>query len=293
MVKRKDMRSFCIVFIVIAVAAPVFAQDGQGWTFSGRLSGTSNSSAFVTKADSTLGYGVNRHLHTYVGVPVYIVKGSSTTQTPSTFMSGLGNAYLGFNVYADSDSVNYTSTVEATAPTGSRDEGFSTGHVTVDWTNSFSHSFSSVTPFASIGLANTVSDTSFFVRPFTSSGLVSHFDGGATFALAPFADLGASGYAVKASGEQTIISKSFRELAAAPTTPTSPTSNLRGQATDKTPVFKNNRRILGGPELADDHGFSTWVAARASKMDFQVGYTRSVGYDLNSVFFGVGFRIGQ
>ena len=285
------MRSLCIVFIVIAVAAPVFAQDGQGWTFSGRLQGSSNSSAFVTKADTTLGYGLNRHLQTYVGLPVYIVKGSATTQTPSAWMSGLGNAYLGFNIFADSDSVNFTSTVEATAPTGNRDRGFSTGHVTVDWTNSLSHSFSSVTPFVSVGLANTVSDTSFFVRPFTSIGLVSHFDGGATFPLSPFADVGASGYAVKASGEQTIISKSFRELAA--TTPTTPSTNLRGQGTGRTAVFENNRRILGGPELANDHGFSTWLAARASKMDFQVGYTRSAGYDLNSVFFGVGFRVGN
>src|SRR5262249_9191042 len=162
-----------------------------------------------------------------------------------------------------SDSLKYTSTVEATAPTGNRDDGFSTGHVTVDWTNSLSHTFSSVTPFVSVGLANTVSDTSFFVRPFTSSGLVSHFDGGATFAVSPFADLGASAYAVKASGEQTIISKSFKQLSSGPTTPTSPTSNLRGSG---TPIFKTNRRILGGPELADDHGFSTWVSARASKM---------------------------
>jgi hypothetical protein len=49
-----------------------------------------------------------------------------------------------------------------------------------------------VTPFASGGLANTVSDTSFFVRPFTSLGILSPFDGGAKFRVSQFVDVGAS-----------------------------------------------------------------------------------------------------
>jgi hypothetical protein len=281
------MRGLCIVFIVIAVALPVLGQDEQGWTFSGRLQGSSNSSAFVTKVDPSLGYDFGRHVQTYVGLPFYMVKGSSTTQTPSSFMTGIGNAYAGLRLGVEGEALNFTSTVEATAPTGDKDRGFSTGRVTVDWTNSFSRHFSSVMPFASVGLANTVSDTSFFVRPFTSLGLVSHFDGGALFALSPAVDVGASGYAVKASGEQTIISKVVRDS----TTPsTTPTTRVSG----RTRVFETNREVLGTAELANDHGFSTWLAARAaSTMDFQVGYSRSVGYDFNTVFFGVGFRIGN
>jgi hypothetical protein len=67
-----------------------------------------------------------------------------------------------------------------------------------------------VTPFARGGLANTVSDTSFFVRPFTSLGIVSHFDGGAKFRVSQFVDVVASAYAVRASGQQKIISKIFK-----------------------------------------------------------------------------------
>ena len=52
--------------------------------------------------------------------------------------------------------LNYSSTLEGTAPTGDKAAGFSTGRTTVDWTNRFSHTFSAVTPFASAGLANTV-----------------------------------------------------------------------------------------------------------------------------------------
>src|SRR5206468_2431801 len=131
---------------------------------------------------------------------------TSTTTSPG-FVKGMGNAYLGFQLAADNPAVNYASNLVFTAPTGDKDKGFSTGRMTVDWNNSFSHSFSSVTPFANAGIANTISDTSFFVRPFSSLGLVAHFDGGATASLSPFARVGASAYAVRGSGEQRIISK--------------------------------------------------------------------------------------
>jgi hypothetical protein len=243
------------------------------------------------KADPTLGYSFNHHFQTYFGVPFYFVNESSTlqTQTASTsgFMSGPGNAYIGFRLGVDSDAVNYSSTLEATAPTGDKAKGFSTGRATVDWTNRFSHKISSVTPFASAGLANTVSDTSFFVRPFTSLGIVSHFDGGAKFSLSQFVDVGASAYAVRAAGQQTIISKIFKN---ASTTPTSGTT----AGTGKNRPFETNREVVGSASLANDNGFSTWLASHAgSTMDFQVGYTRSAGYDLNTLFFGVGFRVGK
>src|SRR5262245_59530735 len=207
------MRGLCTVFIVVALALPVLAQDGQGWTFSGRFQGSSNSSGLVMKADPTLGYSFSRNFQTYVGLPVYFVNESSTTsttQTPNGFVNGLGNAYVGFRIGVDHEAINYASNVEATAPTGDKAKGFSTGRATVDWTNSFSHNSSSVTPFANIGLANTVSDTSFFVRPFTSLGLVSHFDGGAKFHLSQLVDVGASAYGVRAAGQQRIISKLFK-----------------------------------------------------------------------------------
>src|SRR5215831_6657063 len=195
------MRGLCTVFIVVALAMPVLAEDGPGWSFSGRFQGSSNSSGLVMKTDPTLGYSFSRTFQTYVGLPFYFVKDSSTTATTSTtptsngFMNGLGNAYLGFHIGVDREAINYASNVEATAPTGDKAKGFTTGRATVDWTNSFSHRFSSVTPFADLGLANTVSDTSFFVRPFTSLGIVSHFDGGAKLRVSQFIDVGTSAYA--------------------------------------------------------------------------------------------------
>jgi hypothetical protein len=293
------MRRFVSILIVLAFASPIFAQDA-GWTFSGRFQGSSNDSGLITKVDPTLGYDFNRHVRTYIGLPVYLVKKSTTTTptTPPTTTTetigsgaGVGNAYLGFDFTVDSDAVNFVSTIEATAPTGNEQKGFSTGRMTVDWTNTFSHSFTSVTPFASAGLANTVSDTSFFVRPFSSLGLVSHFDGGLRYAVSPVFDIGALVYAVQASGEQKVFSK-LLDRGPATTGTTSTTSSVTD--TGKNRGFDTKHEIIGTAELANDHGVSTWVSAHAgSKTDLQVGFTRSAGYDLNTVFFGIGFHFGK
>src|SRR6185436_6359611 len=97
---------------------------------------------------------------------VYFVNKSSTaTGTTGSSGVGNGNVYGGFRLWLDSPAVNYVSNLVVTAPTGDKDRGFSTGRVTADWTNSFSRKFSSITPFADAGIANTISDTSFFVRP--------------------------------------------------------------------------------------------------------------------------------
>jgi hypothetical protein len=289
-VRGKQKRCFGAAVIIVAFALPVLAEDGQGWTFSGRFQGSSNSSGLVMKADPTLGYNFNRHFQTYMGVPFYLVNQSSSTPTSistltsSGFINGIGNAYVGFRLGVENPAVNYASTVEATGPTGDKAKGFSTGRATVDWTNSFSHKFDSMMPFADVGVSNTVSDTSFFTRPFSSLGLVSHFDGGATFNVLPLVSVGALAYGVQASGQQRIFSKVKKSGSSA--TPATTTKANR--------VFETNNETVGSADLANDHGVSSWLAVHAgSNTDFQVGYTRSMGYDLNTLFFGVKFRFGS
>jgi hypothetical protein len=287
-VKGKHRPYFWAVLIITGFALPGLAEDSRGWTFTGGLQGSSNSSGLVIKADPSVGYGFGRHVRTYAGLPVYFVDQTSTTQASST-VNGIGNAYVGLRVGVDNPAVNFASTLEVTAPTGDKDKGLSTGRATVDWTNNFSRKFESVTPFASVGVANTVSDTSFFVRPFSSLGLVSHFDGGAIFKLAPRVGVGASAYGVRASGEQRIFSK----VKKSGTTTTSPLSSpAPGSKANRN--FETNSATVGSADLANDHGISTWLAVHAaSTADFQVGYTRSVGYDLNTLFFGVRFHFGN
>jgi len=276
------MRLVCAIILAVGLALPAqAADDGRGWSFSGRFSGSSNSDGLVTKADPALGYSFNNHWSTYTGVPFYFVnRSSSTTTTTSGSMSGVGNAFLGFRFGTKSDLLNYTSNLEFTAPTGDKSRGFSTGRVTADWTNTFSTKVSSLTPFGSIGIANTVSDTAFFVRPFTSLGRVGHFEGGATYDLLPAVRIGLSAYAVRGSGQQRIISKVKRDAM------TTSGSTKR--------VFDNQTETVAEASAVNDHGFSTWFGVSPKpEIDFHAGYSRSVNYDFNTFFFGVGFHVGK
>jgi hypothetical protein len=280
MKKTTSLVCFALLFGSVLNA---HAQDERGWTFSGRLQGSSSSSGAVLKADPSLGYVFNRHIETYAGVPFYFVNPSSNTTGAATgSVSGPGNVYAGIRAGISNPAVNFISNLVVTAPTGDKDKGFSTGKVTADWTNTLSRRFSRVLAFGSAGVANTVSDTSFFVRPFSSLGLVGHFDGGATLRLAPIVDVGAAGYAVRGSGEQRVFSKVVRE--------NSGTIQNRGRSR----VFETATETVGSAEIANDHGFSTWMGFNPfSRVGFEIGYTRSVTYQLDTVFFGAGFRVGK
>jgi len=47
-------------------------------------------------------------------------------------------------------------------------------------------------------------------------------------------------------------------------------------------------------DAANDHGMSGWFGVTPSPgVDLHIGYTRSIAYDFNTLFFGVGFRVGK
>ena len=283
------MRLACAIVLVVGLALPAKAQDERGWSFSGSFSGSSNTDGIVMKTDPTLGYTFSSHFQTYAGLPFYFVNMSSTAPTTGTasaggFMNGIGNAFLGGRFDVSSDSLNYSSTLELTAPTGVKSHGFTTGRATADWTNRFSHKIDSFTPFGSAGLANTVSDTKFFVRPFTSLGMVVHFEGGGTYDFSRYVYVSGSAYGVRGMGQQTIISRLLKRG----TTGGSPTGTRKRQ------VFETQAQTVTTSDAANDHGMSGWFGVSPSPgVDLHIGYTRSIAYDFNTLFFGVGFRFGK
>jgi hypothetical protein len=140
-------------------------------------------------------------------------------------------------------------------------------------------------PFGSLGIANTVSDTTFFSRPFTSLGLVGHMEGGASVPIMPYFSIGGSAYEILPSGQQTIISKLVKGQSS---TSQSNASTL----ISKHGVFETNAVTVGSSDLAADHGFSTWMQLKkGSDASFQLGYNRSAAYQLNSLFFSIGLNI--
>jgi hypothetical protein len=286
----------CLVIALLAANVTLLAQgqtepspnnraqvdSEKGITGFTSIQGTINSDSRIYKIDSNLGWDFNKHFGVFVGVPAYFanVPGSTTTNgtittTNASFSnSGIGNAYLGFILKAPSPKLYYASVVTAYAPTGSAAKGFSTGRVGVDWTNRFEHTFSRLTPFFEGGLSNTAPDSAFYARPFTSLGVISHLEEGAEYQLTKHFYTGGSGYQIVPLGSQKVFSK------------------LNGQGRGKNPF--DTAAVSTGDDLTRENGFNAWVGLEPSSIvRLELGYTRSMTFDLSSFAFNLRMNVGK
>jgi hypothetical protein len=285
-VKKLSIR---LLILTYCAETACVADDSRGFLLYERFLGSANTLGNVFRLDTTLGYSFSKHFSIDGGLPLFVVRPSATAASLAggTSTTGIGNAYLEGRLTLDNPLLNYSSVLTGTAPTGDKSRGLSTGRATVDWTNHFARPFSRFTPFGNVGFANTVSDTPLFVRPFTTLGFVTHFEGGATCRIARFLEAGAAGYAVEPAGQQTIVSKVVTQASA-------PTGRAKGNARRGQGVFENTAVTVGPADLARDNGFSFWGGVHASKiLLLQVGYTRSVHYSLDTVTFGVSVNLGS
>lgn len=270
--------AWAIPLLICLLDAPASEAQGESrWSLDEYIQGSFSSAGELFRIDTRVGYQLNGHLEVGGGLPLYIVRASDGLDPlGGGWNAGLGNAYLDARLSTGGPEWFLASGITASAPTGDRDRGFGTGEVTVDWTNSLAFYLPGATLFGSAGLANSVSDTSFFVRPFTTTGLVTHFDAGLFVPFNSWLGAGALGYGIAGGGEQTLRSRVIQtDRPAAPGRP-------RGfETTVET----------RGEDLADDHGYSAWLDFAAEETHFQVGFTRSLPYAYNTAFFSVGFDV--
>lgn len=288
----------------------LFAQSTEtsGFAFYERFQGSASSLGWVNQLDTSVGYNFGAHFSLDAGLPVYFIRPSSSTiaATGTSSGNGIGNVYAQLRLSEATGIVNFASTVTGTAPTGDKTNGFSTGHATVDWSNYIEHSFSQLTPFFDVGIANAVSDTMFFIRPYTTYGVVTHVEGGARYRLVRGLSLGVSGFAIEPSGAQTVVSRLVRRSGSRTTTggtSTSgsrtttggtPTSGSRTSGSSGRSVFQDTSVTQGTADIARDNGFSTWLQiAPATGVSLYAGYTRSTHFALNTAFFGISFNLGK
>ena len=267
--------------VAAAQAAPAQSgNDDKGFTSYVQFAGTSNSDGQVYKLDPSVGYNFSGHFGMDVGIPVYFVRASSTT-AGITSTNGIGNPYLDVRLKYLNPLLNFSSISTGYAPAGDSKKGLSTGRGTFDWTNHFDRSFSSLTPFAEVGIANTITDSLLFERPFTTLGFNTHLQGGVKYGIWKVFSVGASGYDILPTGQQTVFSK----VQGGSSNPASPSHKS---------VFLNNQQTTGTADIAHDDGFSTWIEAKpGSVLDMELGFTRSIQYDLNSVSFSLGLNLGR
>jgi hypothetical protein len=128
--------------------------------------------------------------------------------------------------------VNFVSNVRGTVPTGSTQK--------------------MIAPIrggpAGAGVANTVPDSTYFVRrPYTTLGITGHFDGGASIRILPLLNFRASAYAIEPSGQQKLFSKFLNRQMG-------PTGNPGASHSGR--VFQTTPETIGSADIARDHGFS-------------------------------------
>lgn len=269
-----------ITGLAVAQSKPESANGQTGWTSYVEFGGTVNSLGQVFEFDPSVGYNFTNHFGMDVGLPFYHVNASSST-TGSTSGSGVGNPSVDLRWKFPHQTLNYATVLTGLAPLGDSKLGLSTGRATFDWTNHFDHSFNEVTPFLEAGLSNTTADSRLFLRPYTTLGLNTHFRGGVEVNAWKSVSIGAAGYDILPFGNQTVFSR---------------VSGASGNSTNASHgrSFQNNQQTTGSASIASDNGYQTWVDASLNPyIDAELGYTRSVQYDLNSVSFSLGFNIGR
>jgi hypothetical protein len=265
---------------VAAAQSKPAAPAETGFTSNLQFGGTSDSDGQVYELDSSVGYTFTKHFGMDVGMPVYFVSASSST-TGSTSANGIGNPSLDLRWKFPHDTFNYGTVLSGSAPVGDSKQGLSTGRATFNWTNRFDRSFSQVTPFVEAGFSNTTSDTRLFHRPYTTLGDNVHLAGGAEVDVWKSISVGGSLYDILPFGNQTVFSR------------ITGASGNGGTVSHKR-NFENNQQTTGRADIARDNGFSTDLDFSPNAIiDVDLGYTRSMHYDLNAISFSIGVNVGH
>ncbi len=261
----------------------------------------------------------------YVSAPTSSATTAGATQTTTYTDRGVGDPSFSLQLLFPNRVLDYRTSVTTWVPVANINSGFTTGSTLVDWTNHFSQRIGRLRPFSQIDIANTVPDTPLFLLPYTAQGFNARVEGGAGFSMTKIFNAGASFYYVVPSGQQHLYSREVQTGAGGTganggTGGTGGSGAGGGSGTGGTggsggtggggnggsgggmglatihPRATGNlygfmtQEVTVGNDLTRDHGFSTWLTATLPHfVDLQIGFTRSYGYDLNTVSFGIGF----
>ena len=248
-----------------------------------------SSAGWAASLNSAVGYDIRQHLAIELGVPFYLVTtssaastGTTSTATTNTRSGSLGDIFVRMRGAAHSESVDYTTALTVTAPTGDTSAGVSTGRSTFTWDNRFEHGFSHITPFAEGSVGNTLTSSLRYLRSYTTLGGASEFRGGASFDFTKFVSLEASGYGDVGYGNQKIYSHKVGK-------------GQSGNGNPKHPrPFDTGYLTSGTSSLINDHGLTADLNLNpTSRLGFDVSYNYSAQFALNSVSFTVGYRLGH
>ena len=289
-----------VVCALLVLAAPIRAQTPAasnanqpegfypGWGFGTKFEGSTSGDGSVYDIATGVGYNFTRHFGVDLGAPYEFVG------TPSSIKSknpqglsgyGLGNLGMDLKWLYPENALTYASTLHLGAPTGDTKKGLSTGHATWNWTNHFEHGWGDFTPFIDAGAGNTVPDTKYFHRPFSTFGYNAEFEAGTEMDAGPFS-LTASAYDIAPWGNQTVVSKVYRCTSGTKCSATGTTTDRKS--------YLNTNVSTGEASLTRDNGFNAGIEFKPSKakyLDLEFDYSHSVPLRLNIISFGIALDI--
>jgi hypothetical protein len=246
------------------------------WTESFEGSTGSSGQEMVLNSSATYYFG---RFSAGVGIPLYFNR--SVSPNSAMISDGKGDAYLKVGASWYRPLLNYNTLLTVAAPTGDPDKGFGTGHTTFDWNNRIDHDFGMLTPFIDAGVANTISDTLFFHRPFTSYGDLAHFEVGATVPMPHSVTLLVSEYEIAPWGTQTIISRDV-------------VYGATGTGGQDGRVWEVNHLTTGPASINHDDGFTAGLTySPKTYLSLAVGYTRSMSFAFNTFSWGIGINMSR
>ena len=270
--------------------APGGTEDApeKGLTMRVAFEGSSSSEGQVLDLNTSTGYIFNRYFNVAVGMPIYFISASTVPptsgQAPRSSSAGnMGDFYGSLNLSLDNPVAAYGSSLTFTVPTGDTTKGRSTGHMTYDWDNRFEHEFfERLSPYVDAGLANSLSNSRFYRRPYLTYGKLAHFEVGSDLQIVKWLSFTASAYDVLPWGQQQVFSRFV----------------WRGSVGSGPPrhrrVFENNAQTVGTSDLTRDNGYSAGATLSPSPLvDLSFGFTRSVPMHLNTLSFGIGFNVSR
>jgi hypothetical protein len=250
----------------VAAVGSKTAVPEKGFTLTETYEGSADTDGFVSDINSSVGYVFNPHFSVNMGV-AYLFVNPSTSKTGATSTSGMGNPSLGFRYSTKGPVLDFSTGVNGAFPVASSAKGLSTGRVTFDWDNHFAHGFDRFTPFLDAGVANSVPDTRFLKRPYTSLGTLAHFEGGSEMDLGDKFSVSASGYYILPWGAQEIF--------------------VRGKKSSPGST-------KGGVSLTRDDGINLGLDYNLTRsVDLSAGYSYSAYSAVNTVSFGVELNVAS
>lgn len=276
----------------------------RGLSMTSGVDVSHDSTGWTTELLSTVEYDFNKYFSLSAGIPVYFVQpynqaAAKSTAGAQTAFNTRGDMFFDIGLKVDRNLLNYSSTVLVTAPTGDQERGVGVGQPTANWTSHFEHSWGRVTPFAEAGIGNSASAATLATgllrtrggkkrrartRSYDSVGALANFQAGFDLDLGHKLSFEPAAYDLLPFGDQTLYSRLVPRLVVLPAT----IRHRKKRVWELVPVTR------GGSSLAADHGFSGTFSYQATRrLDFSLGYTRSINYRLDTVEFSTNFRFGH